>query len=88
LLAGNLIEGIEINAMPNPFSGETNIVVVAADNEDLQINIFDMTGRLVTEFKAVSNQKFVVGADLDNGVYIINATNQSGSQSIFRIIKQ
>jgi photosystem II stability/assembly factor-like uncharacterized protein len=88
LLAGNLIEGIEINAMPNPFSGETNIVVVAADNEDLQINIFDMTGRLVNEFKAVSNQKFVVGADLDNGVYIINATNQSGSQSIFRIIKQ
>jgi photosystem II stability/assembly factor-like uncharacterized protein len=88
LLVGNLIEGIEINAMPNPFSGETNIVVVAADNEDLQINIFDMTGRLVNEFKAVSNQKFVVGADLDNGVYIINATNQSGSQSIFRIIKQ
>ncbi len=88
LLAGYSIEGIEINAMPNPFSGETNIVVVAADNEDLQINIFDMTGRLVTEFKAVSNQKFVVGADLDNGVYIINATNQSGSQSIFRIIKQ
>ncbi len=88
LLAGNLIEGIEINAMPNPFSGETNIVVVAADNEDLQINIFDMTGRLVSEFKAVSNQKFVVGADLDNGVYMINATNQAGSKSNFRIVKQ
>ena len=88
LTVGNLVEGIEINAMPNPFSGETNIVVVAADNEDLQINILDMTGRLINEFKAVTNQKFVIGSELENGVYIINATNQAGSKSVFRIIKQ
>jgi photosystem II stability/assembly factor-like uncharacterized protein len=88
LFASNFIEGIEINAMPNPFNGETNVVVTATENEDLQVNIFDMTGRLINEFKAVTNQKFVVGNELENGVYIITATNQAGSKSVFRIIKQ
>lgn len=88
LLPNFNVVGLEMNAMPNPFSGETNIVVSASGNEDVQVNIFDMTGRLVKEIKAVTNQKFVVGAELENGVYIINATNQAGDKSVFRLIKQ
>jgi photosystem II stability/assembly factor-like uncharacterized protein len=90
---GNLIAmpsfiGLEMIAMPNPFNGETNVVVSAANNEDVQINIFDMTGRIVSEIKAITNQKFVIGAELENGVYIINATTQDGTISVFRIVKQ
>jgi nitrogen fixation protein FixH len=47
-----------------------------------------MTGRIVSEIKAVTNQKFVIGAELENGVYIINATTQDGTKSVFRIVKQ
>lgn len=86
---GNFVAtGIEMIAIPNPFSGETNILVSSALIEDVQINIFDMTGRLVKDLKTVTNEKFVVGSELENGVYIINATTQDGSKSVFRIVKQ
>ena len=90
---GNLISavefsGIETSAMPNPFTGETNMIVSASTNEVVQINIFDMTGRLVKELKTVTNQKFIVGTELENGVYIVNATTQEGAQSVFRLVKQ
>lgn len=88
-LMGNFVAtGIEMIAIPNPFSGETNILVSSALIEDVQINIFDMTGRLVKDLKTVTNEKFVVGSELENGVYIINATTQDGSKSVFRIVKQ
>jgi hypothetical protein len=88
IIANFEINGLEMMAMPNPFSGETNMLVSSATNEDIQINIFDMTGRLVKELKAVANQKFVVGSELENGVYVVNATNQSGSKTVFRLVKQ
>ena len=88
IIANFEITGIEMNAMPNPFTGETNMIVSAATNEDIQINIFDVSGRLVNELKVIANQKFVVGSDLENGVYIVNAVNQDGAKSVFRLIKQ
>lgn len=90
---GNLIpefniSGLELTAMPNPFNSETNILVSANTNEDVLISIFDMTGRLVKELNAVTNEKFVVGTELENGIYIIAGTNQAGEKSMFRIVKQ
>jgi len=82
------IAGLEMTAMPNPFSGETNMVISSTDNEDVQISIYDMTGRIVQELKVVTNQKFAVGTELENGVYFVNAINQAGSKSVFRIVKQ
>lgn len=82
------IDGLEMTAMPNPFNGETNIIVGSTNNEDVQISIFDMTGRLVQERKVITNQKFVVGNELENGIYFVNAINQAGSKSVFRIVKQ
>jgi photosystem II stability/assembly factor-like uncharacterized protein len=90
---GNLIPtfefiGLELTAMPNPFNNETNVIVNASENEDVLINIFDITGRMVKELSTVTNQKFVIGSEMENGVYIITATTQAGAKSIFRIVKQ
>ena len=74
--------------MPNPFNSETNIIVNANTNEDVLITIFDMTGRLIKEMNAVTNEKFVIGTDLENGIYILVGTNQAGEKSMFKIIKQ
>lgn len=80
--------GIEMNAMPNPFNGETNMIVNAASNEDIQITVFDVSGRLVNELKVVANQKFVIGSSLENGIYLVNAVNQNGAKSVFKLVKQ
>lgn len=82
------VSGLEMIALPNPFNGETNLLITSSTEEDIQVGIFDMTGRLVSELKVRSNQKFNIGAELESGVYIVNATNQAGSKSVFRIVKQ
>lgn len=90
---GNLVNtfapvGMEMTAMPNPFNGETNMIISAADNENVQVSIFDMTGRLVNQLNVVANQKFVVGSELENGIYLVSAVNQAGTKAQFKLVKQ
>lgn len=80
----NIINNLEI--MPNPFSKKTNIRWQITDNRSqtadnrLQINIYDVSGRLITRFNHSTNQLFNqvtwdgcdnTGKKLAGGVYIL-----------------
>jgi len=47
--SGDLAGGLQIFSMPNPFSGETTIVVELARPQAATLRVFDGTGRQVAE---------------------------------------
>mgnify|MGYP003408053821 CR=1 FL=1 len=70
---------------PNPTSGFLNI----SGNKISEIKIFDMTGKKVITKKVApsDNLSFDVSA-LSSGIYLLNATNNSGATSTLKFSKQ
>lgn len=77
----------DLAAVPNPFNEVTSLVINSSENENINIKIFDLTGKLVEELNATTNNKVVVGAELSKGVYLVKAMTESGNETIVRLVK-
>jgi lysyl endopeptidase len=72
----NQIETINASIIPNPSTGQFNVIV--GNNEEKLVRVFDMTGRLILERKT-SDQSFII--DITNesrGVYILEIGTLAG----------
>ena len=47
-----------VKAYPNPFNGSTNIIYTLSKPGNVSINIFDLTGRLISEFDLSASNTF------------------------------
>ncbi len=79
-----------VKAYPNPFSEEINLDFGGAYFKDLQVNIFDVTGKQVSLLKfsnsAVTGEKAVIQTStLPSGIYIIKVS--TSDNTIFNDIK-
>jgi hypothetical protein len=78
---------------PNPSAGIFNFTYQAGPGETLQINVYDMNGKVVKQYRPVATgfiQKLVV--DLQEpvfaaGMYLLEAVNGDTRQT-FRMVKQ
>jgi hypothetical protein len=62
----------QISVYPNPFTGETNVLVQAIDGTAVKIRIVDLTGKLVLESDNFPiNASQGIGNGLNNGTYIL-----------------
>jgi hypothetical protein len=77
----------DLSAMPNPYSDITSIVINSSINENVYVQFFDMTGKLVEDIKVTTNERFNVGANLSKGIYLLKAHSDSGNQVTTRLIK-
>ena len=71
-----------VSLYPNPASEQVSFVL---DNE-AQISIFDMTGRMVSEMSASGNVQLNV-SELENGVYFVNIRYANGSTTVAKFVK-
>jgi len=87
--AGNVIEEMyfDLTAMPNPYSDVTSIVINSSINENVYIQFYDMTGKIVEDIKVTTNERFNVGANLSKGIYLLKARCDSGNQVTTRLVK-
>lgn len=70
--------------VPNPFSND--FIIQTESGESMQVNIYNMTGALVREYKNVLDGKRI-GSDLSSGLYIMEI-QQAGEIVYKRIAKQ
>lgn len=83
--------GDALTVYPNPVDDELNIKGVVDNNEDVSIEIFDLTGKLVysTE-ESVSDYKLealVNMTEFASGSYMLKVT-QNGESNTFKIVKK
>jgi len=78
---------LSITAYPNPFSQTIQIRTQGMMNENLLLEIVDITGRTVLNQNIVANQTFDLSPDLSNGVYYLLVTNKANVRQSIKIVK-
>ncbi len=81
-------QNISFRIFPNPASDRVNIIFDKIPDGQLQIQLFDITGRLVKN-KLINNQintSFQLG-NLKKGIYILNIKSYEGWSKSVKIIK-
>ncbi|MCP4441434.1 MAG: T9SS type A sorting domain-containing protein [Aureispira sp.] len=62
---------IEVKFYPNPFEEEAILEVVGGNYQDLELVVYDITGREVSQYISTGNQKIQIQRkDLPSGIYI------------------
>jgi hypothetical protein len=83
---------IKSKVYPNPSSGKITLDIIGAHEGQAQIEIFDMTGRLVSkEFRFLNFNKNEINLDISTlnlGMYIVKFTDSDKQQSSVRIMKE
>lgn len=78
-----------LKAYPNPFANSFKLSFVSISSEDVNLNAYDVTGRLIEtrtiNYSEVNNQEF--GNDYQSGMYILVLKQGEISKS-FRVIKK
>jgi hypothetical protein len=84
--------GVVLQNFPNPFTDQTTIQYSIVDAGDVELKVFDITGREVTtlasgfldagEFTAVWDGRSAQGVDVPAGVYVIQFVTPGGTSSV------
>jgi hypothetical protein len=78
---------LSISVFPNPFSSSIQINTTGKVNEQLTLELIDITGRVISKQTIVANQSFEMSPDLSNGVYYLSITNNEYVRQSIRIVK-
>lgn len=78
-----MLSGIAI--YPNPTT--SNVTISMADDKLVNAKLYDAQGKLINTIKNVKNGTVISLDTLENGVYMIHVSNETGNQ-VFRIVKQ
>ena len=74
---------IEIEAYPNPFSNTTTVLISKdGDNEQVQIELYELSGQMVSTSRQNTNEQFQIGNEVRSGVYILKVIHSDGVESI------
>lgn len=97
LVIGSVISGISetfnnnsVTVSPNPFSSSTvfNIDKSVLAAENTYLNIFDVTGRIISQMRVNSTMMIFERDNLAKGVYSYELLNNSGKIAIGKIVIQ
>lgn len=90
--AVQLLNGYEVNVFPNPFSNEATINLYVTENSQLQINLYDLTGRKVMAvYNGTCNKGFgnykIPAANLASGSYLlyVNVNNEGERKLLYHV---
>ena len=81
-----------INVYPNPSNEKVNVSVYAVNNSNLNVQLFDITGKLIAT--PVSNHNLSIGdnnisistKELNNGIYFVTLTNEFGKETVKLVV--
>ena len=76
-----------MNDYPNPFNEQATLKIHSSNDEQIDVEVFDMVGNIVWKQLVTSNTNINFGIELAQGTYIVKAISQKGNQAMFRFIK-
>ena len=74
-------------AYPNPFADSFNVEVTSAMSNDINVKVYDMTGRLLETKEVKAAQSVTLGDHYPSGVYNV-IVNQGEATKTLRVIKR
>ncbi len=77
---------LKLLAFPNPAPREFNLLIQSRNNEEAEIDVFDMNGRNIYHTKGSVTQKYSFGGNFLPGVYILKVTQGKNVQTL-KLIK-
>jgi hypothetical protein len=77
----------DMTVYPNPFNEQATIIIHANNDEQIEVQVFDMLGNLVWKQIVLSNTNIGFGNEFAQGTYVIKAVSQEGNHTRFRFIK-
>jgi hypothetical protein len=84
-----LDEVIEVKVYPNPFTHNATIEVQGKDYDELQLTVYDVSGRAVVEKQAYSNNKVELSrGNLQPGVYFFRLVGDDALINTGKIVVQ
>ncbi len=79
-----------VNAYPNPFNDMLNIVIDAAENDNVTINVYNVSGQMIyttnTQVSNGENNIEIATSNYGAGVYFINVVGNSINETI-KVVK-
>ncbi len=75
----------EIKLTPNPVKHNK---VYINTNQELNIQVYDILGKLVTKTNIYSNKNYIDVTSLNKGVYLLRISNNKGQQVTKKLIRQ
>ena len=72
-----------VSIYPNPASEQVSFVI----DDDAEVSIFDMTGRMVSTTNVAAGQVQLNVSELVNGVYFVNFRYANGSTAVSKFVK-
>jgi hypothetical protein len=86
--ATDLLPNFDVMVYPNPMDEEANIMVSSSEKMQVNISIYDISGKLVYEQSMSSNSSLQLQeVHLDQGVYLLSATSKSGEKKTIKLMK-
>lgn len=74
-----------VNVFPNPATDKINLNWAAITSQEVKLNLFDVTGRLVRSENLLRDESLAI-ADLRSGMYILEISNGQESRKV-RVMK-
>lgn len=81
-------DGINFNIYPNPSNTNFTANIFTADENPINVNVFDLAGRSVATYQLASTEtEFQFGNDLNAGVYFVEFTQGQSLKQVTRLVK-
>jgi hypothetical protein len=89
VVANELLPSFDLMVYPNPMEEEANIMVSSSEKMQVNISIYDLSGKLVYAQSMSSNSSLQLQhLKLDQGVYLLTATSKSGEKKTIKLMKR
>lgn len=81
-----------INVYPNPSNEKVNVSIYALNNSNINVQLFDITGKLIVT--PIANHNLMIGEnsitistkELNNGIYFVTLSNEFGKETVKLIV--
>ena len=88
-VSNELLPSFDLMVYPNPMEEEANIMVSSSEKMQVNISIYDLSGKLVYAQSMSSNSSLQLQhLKLDQGVYLLTATSKSGEKKTIKLMKR
>ncbi|MFN3403336.1 MAG: glycosyl hydrolase family 8 [Cytophagaceae bacterium] len=79
-------QNADVKIYPNPFSSETKILILPADEKEVTIKLFSGNGICINEYKVSEAAELTIGNDMAAGLYLLQVISGDQIQT-YKIIK-
>jgi hypothetical protein len=68
---------VNISAYPNPFTEEATIKIEGEQFKEMQLTVYDISGKMVKQQKAFNTNQFAINrAGFNNGIYLFEISSE------------